>query len=166
MRKKNSLTLIELLLVIALIALLVTVTSFGVSKLVFSEHFEKDAHRFKNILALAETLMCTDQVDVSIQCMTTPDGLACYLTSPLYCQNTNLKHIQGLYFNCASTPFTLTFHSSLLQSPRGILEIKGEKTSCFLQLPGYPGGLSFTRSPQPLGVEHAAPYPQALLSPA
>jgi len=164
MKQRLSFTLLELMIVIAVIALAVSATTYGIPRLLAQSRCEKDLARLQGTLALAETLMCAQHRDVVITCCPSQQGVVCTLHTPHIHKRYTLKHIDFLAFNGKAAPFELVFDASICRVPQGLLELRHASSSYFLHLPGYPGGISLHPSPQPLGVEYAVSYPKELLS--
>jgi len=170
-RDKRSFTLLEIMIVIALIGMTLGVISIQAPKALRTETFERGIDQVKTKIALAQELMLNYQTDVVLKLTPGEKGLFCHMETgkPLsekMMRNVNrhelIKGIDEVAFDETFTDaLELFFDGTLGATPKGKLLLKGGSREAILTLKGFPSHL--------LRGDHVtedseATYPQAVLS--
>ncbi|MCC5831948.1 MAG: type II secretion system protein [Chlamydiales bacterium] len=170
---RRSFTLIEILLVVALIGLTLGVVSIQFPKVLSGETFERGVDQVKSRIALAQELMLNYQTDILLEFEYDhkEKGMRCFIHTgkPL---SENLK--KNVNLNCViagieevefgargANNVVLHFDGTLGATPKGVLILKGKNREALLTLRGFPS--------QILRGEHVventeAVYPEEALS--
>ncbi|MCH9626854.1 MAG: hypothetical protein S4CHLAM2_04850 [Chlamydiales bacterium] len=163
---KRSFTLLEMLLVIALVGLTLGVVAIQAPKALKGETFESGIDQVKTRIALAEELMLNCQTDVQLTFEPEEQGkgLICKLKtdkpvpSRLTREIERHAHIKGVD---RVEPRVLHFDGTLGASPKGTLLIKGGNREVILTLKGFP---SHILRGDHVTEDSQATYPETVLS--
>ncbi len=165
----RAFTLIEILLVLALIALTLGVISTQAPKALKGERFERGVDQVKSRIALAQELMLNYQTDVVLYFEPQDEGLLCTIIpakpiSEKLAKSVNrhalIKGIDRADFNGHSIE-TLEFDGTIGATPKGKLILKEKNREATLTLKGYP---SLIIRGDHVTEEASADYPETVLS--
>lgn len=168
-RTKSPFTLLEILLVIALIGLTFGVLSIQFPKALREESFERGIDQVKAKIALAQELMLNYQTDVVVQFTPSEEGLLCSIKTqtPLSQSLENhvnrhavIKGIDQVEFG-ENRETMLYFDGTLGATPKGKLLLKNKKREAILTLKGFP---SLIQRGDHVVQETPATYPEKILS--
>lgn len=151
--RKNSYTLLEMMVVVFLVALCTGAGAFGVKRALAHERFEGEVKCIMSQIARAEELMIDAKYDVEI-CFKKGE---CQLIAPKRSKSIPLKYIHEVKLN-GTTP-TLYFDGTLGRSPSGTLTLKGNGGEKTFFLSGIPGTTNLEEV-----AHHEATYPQEIFS--
>ncbi len=168
MRRKSSLTLLELILVISIASLLVGAGTLQIPRFLAHERFEKEVKLVQQKIELAQELMLDFETDITLQLLATDAGTTLKLlsTKPLKKRwnrkEMTLKQIKQIAFDREKTDdLKLLYDCQMGGCPKGNLKLIGKKKEVTLFLPGYPGKI---KRGEKLEDGKNAPYPQEMFS--
>ncbi|MFN0064999.1 MAG: Tfp pilus assembly protein FimT/FimU [Chlamydiales bacterium] len=148
MKRVNSFTLFELLLVMSLVALVLGVGGLQIPRLLSHERFEAGVAKIEKMVELSSEIMLDCKADVTLVLRQEEEGVVCQIevTSSLpkrwnrFLRCGPIASIQGVSFDdTPSRELLLSFDASLGSIPKGCLTLHGKKRSSRLFLSGYPG---------------------------
>lgn len=155
LKSKKAFTLIEIMIVIACIALLAGFITINIRLAVLEQNFESQTSELLSQLRLAEELSTLFNVDVEVQfseeygktkSLMVATGVITETFEALLKNSERTYDFratwEGTQFKNDST-FSLNFYDQGYHFPLGVLKIEGSKT-LYLTLPGYPTPLKFT----------------------
>lgn len=170
---KRSFTLLEIMIVIALIGLTLGIISIQFPKALAGETFERGVDQVKSRIALAQELMLNYQTDVVLKFEYDQEknGMHCFIhtgkpLSEKLERNVNrhclVKGIEEVEFGKeGADSVSLHFDGTLGATPKGKLTLKGKNKEAVLTLKGFPShilrGDHVTEDPE-------AAYPEEILS--
>lgn len=170
---KRSFTLLEILLVVALIGLALGAISIQIPKALSGETFERGVDQVKCRIALAQELMLNYQTDVFLEFEHDEEekGMRCVIhtgkpLSEKLKNNVNrhsvVKGIEKVEFGEISADnVVLHFDGTLGATPKGVLILKGKNREASLTLKGFP---SHILRGDHVAEESKAAYPEEILS--
>ncbi len=170
---KRPFTLMEILLVVALIGLTFGAISFQFPKALRKETFEQGVDQVKTRIALAQELMLNYQTDVVLKFSYDDEkkGMRCFIqaTKPLsdklkrsVNRNQLIKGIEEVAFeDSGALEVDLHFDGTLGATPRGRLVLKGHNREAILTLKGFP---SHILRGDHVAEESQATYPEEIIS--
>lgn len=148
MPKKQALTLLEMVLVMALVSIALGTLAFKIPQALRVEKFESSLQRLLAKLELAEEWVLNYQTDIHLHFEKEKEHLRVVLepqiplTSPLAELNrySDLEGIHSVSFN--KQPLSsLVYDASIGATPTGELTIQGKNQEATLILKGYPGSI-------------------------
>ena len=163
--RKQPVTMLELLLVMALIALSLGVLGIQIPKLLQSESFERSVDQVKSRLMLAQEIMLDYRTDVTFVFKPTSEGVECQILAdkPLservksqVARHALVKGIEKV------EPAELYFDGTLGVTPNEKLILRGNKREATLTLKGHPSHIR--RGDHEAKKSTTPAYPEAALS--
>lgn len=153
-KSKRAFTLIEIMIVIACIALIAGFFTINIRLAVLEQNFESETSELLSQIKLAEELNTLFGIDIEMKfyeeegktkSKMVPTGVVTQSFEELLRQGDRSYDFklswEGTQFKNAST-FSLNFYDRGYHFPLGVLKVEGAKT-LFLTLPGYPSPLQF-----------------------
>lgn len=166
-----SFTLIELMLVIALIAIGLGTLAFQVSKALKAERFERGVEHIIQKISLAQEIMLDFHTDVTLTLKQSGQAVECQLEAacvlPAHIEK-GLNHasrVQGIeqmtLDNTVSETIKLPFEASLGITPQAQITFNYLGRQAILCLPGYPAAIKRGHYEITTNESH---YPEEILS--
>jgi Tfp pilus assembly major pilin PilA len=154
-RIKKYFTLMELLIVMAIIIMVTTVIGFNVTKAIENDRFRTGTNLMLNRLKMAQDLMLILKTDVTLKCVQNKEKkeVSCYIQvekpltqalEKIINANPLLNGISHITFNDKEMNrdyhdnFTLNFVSGGSKMSRGFLRLNNGNLEELIYLPGYP----------------------------
>lgn len=160
--RKHPVTLLEILLVIALVGLTFGVIATQLPKALRGEKFERGVDQMKSRIELAQEVMLDYQTDLKLFFESTQKGMVCVIDSerplPGRVKKAFLRPIEGIEEISSDV---LEFDGKLGTPPKGKLILKGNNREAILRLKGFPSALVRGGENVP---DSEADYPEAVLS--
>ncbi len=167
-RDKRPITLLEIMLVVALISLTFGLIATRVPEALRVERFERGVDQVQTKITLAQELMLDYQTDVLLELEPVEEGLLCRIKAgvPLTAELEKkinryplIKGIEAARFE--NREARLFFDGTVGSTPKGYLYLTGRNREAILTLKGFPS--------QTLRGEYAeqnshALYPEAIIS--
>lgn len=168
--QKKAVTLLELLLVMAVIAMVGGICALQIPKALHLETFSQSVERLIDKLELAQELMLDYDTSVTLKLNCQEKGLECVFEGagvpPKILEKMNndpfLKGITAfIWQGVPQTSHPFCFKGSEYECPKGILTLKGNR-EVSLFLPGHPGKIEKNSQKLLIG-EILPPYPQEVI---
>ncbi len=135
--RKRRFTLLEIIVVIALVGVTATVGVKAITSLLDQHHFQREVDQFKSLLQELQIEALTLGSDMELQMEKDDHWKAIFKSREkiLQSETIDLKHVRNLFLNHRiANRFTITIFSTGRISPEQLIELRGNKSSLWVDL--------------------------------